>query len=276
MIERWNIHPSIPIGLGILVLAYALGAGPLRRRGRLGPPVDRLRAATFGLGIVSFFLALTGPIHDLSDSYLFSVHMLQHLIITLVAPPLVLLGTPGWMIRPLLRLRAVNGVFRLLTRAPVAYILFSGMLAVWHVPRFYGETLIDLPTHIFEHLLFIAAAFIAWWPVLSPIGEMRLRPPLQVFYLILLTLPMKGLGAALTMQGDVLYPAYALAPRVYGISPMEDQKIGGLLMWLPSGSVLWGAAAIVFYRWWRKDQETEAAETQARERSAEASAVKPA
>lgn len=274
MIERWSIHPSIPIGLGILVLAYMLGVGPLRGRYRLGPPVDRLQAVTFGLGILTFFLALTGPIHDLSDSYLFTVHMLQHLIITLIAPPLVLLGTPDWLVRPLLGPPVVNRAFRFLTRAPVAYLLFSGMLAVWHVPRFYGETLIDLPTHIFEHLLFIATAFLAWWPVLSPIREMRLRPPLQVFYLILLTLPMKGLGAALTMQGDILYPAYALAPRVYGISPMEDQRLGGLLMWLPSGSILWGAAGIVFYRWWRADQETDAAEARARE--AEASAAKPA
>ena len=276
MIERWSVHPSIPIGLGVLVLVWGLGIGPLRRRYGLGPPVDGLRKATFGLGIATFFLALTGPIHDLSDSYLFLVHMLQHLVITLIAPPLILLGTPDWLVRPLLRLPALGRAIRFLTRAPVAYLLYTGTLAVWHVPRFYGETLIDLPTHIFEHVLFIVTAFLAWWPVLSPIREMRLRPPLQVFYLILLTLPMKGLGAALTMQGDVLYPAYALAPRVYGISPMEDQRIGGLLMWLPSGSVLWGAAAIVFYRWWRGEQVSEEAAADAREAEAKASAVKPA
>jgi len=272
MIERWSVHPSIPIGLGILLLLYWLGVDPLRRRYRLGPPVDRLQAGTFGFGIATFFLALTGPIHDLSDSYLFLVHMLQHLAITLIAPPLILLGTPEWLLRPLIRPAGVYRVVRFLTRAPVAYVIFNGTLAVWHVPRFYGETLIDLPTHIFEHFLFIATAFLVWWPVLSPIREMRLRPPLQVFYLILLTLPMKGLGAALTMQGDVLYPAYALAPRVYGISPMDDQRIGGLLMWLPSGSVLWGAAAIVFYRWWRSEQVAEDAEAGAREAKAKSSA----
>ncbi len=275
MIERWSVHPSIPIGLGILVLLYGLGVGPLRRRYRLGPPVDRLQAVTFGFGIATFFLALTGPIHDLSDSYLFLVHMLQHLLITLVAPPLILVGTPDWLVRPLLRPPAVARVFRFLTRAPVAYLIFNGMLVIWHVPRFYGETLIDLPTHILEHLLFIATAFLVWWPVLSPIREMRLRPPLQVLYLILLTLPMKGLGAALTLQGDILYPAYALAPRVFGISPMEDQRIGGLLMWLPSGSVLWGAAAIVFYRWWRSEQAPEE-DAGTRHAETETSAVKPA
>jgi putative membrane protein len=110
---------------------------------------------------------------------------------------------------------------------------------------------------------------------MSPIREMRLRPPLQVFYLILLTLPMKGLGAALTMQGDILYPAYALAPRVYGIGPMEDQRIGGLLMWLPSGSVLWGAAAIVFYRWWRREQDSEDAALLAPEAEVKASGARP-
>ena len=261
MIERWNIHPSIPIGLAVLCAAYILAAGPLRRRFPPGPPLDGLRAWTFGLGIAVFFLALTGPIHDLSDSYLFSVHMIQHLIITLVAPPLILMGTPDWMVRPLVARRGVWPVFRFLTRAPIAFVIPSLTLAIWHAPPLYSATLMDLPTHIFEHLLFISTAFLMWWPVLSPMREMRLKPAQQMLYLVLLTLPMKALGAALTMQNDVLYPAYALAPRVYGISPMDDQKLGGLLMWLPSGSVLWGAAAIIFFRWWNADQRAQAPTT---------------
>jgi putative membrane protein len=258
MIERWSVHPSIPIGLAILALAYAAGIARLARREGSVPRIYRLQAATFALGLVIFFLALTGPIHDLSDSYLFSAHMVQHLIVTLVAPPLVLLGTPGWLLEPLLRPPAVRGVVRFLTRAPVAFVLFSVTLAVWHLPVLYNATLLLLEVHIFEHLLFIGTAFIAWWPVLSPIREMRLRPLLQVLYLILLTLPMKGLGALLTLSDELLFPAYALAPRVFGIDAFEDQRIGGLLMWVPAGFILWGAATIVFFRWWFSEERSEA------------------
>jgi putative membrane protein len=254
MIERWSIHPSIPIGLAILCGAYALAAGPLRRRyGWSKWPPDGVQVATFSLGLLVFFLALTGPIHDLSDSYLFSVHMVQHLIITVIAPPLVLLGVPGWMIRAPLRWPIVGRLTRFLTRAPVAFLLFNLTLAIWHIPSLYNNTLLVLRVHILEHLLFIATAFLAWWPILSPIPEMRLRPPLQVLYLVLLTLPMKALGALITMAGGVLYPAYALAPRVFGLGAYDDQKLGGIIMWVPSGFLFWTAAAIVFYRWWRSE-----------------------
>jgi putative membrane protein len=254
MIERWSVHPSIPIGLGILALIYTLGIMRIGRRDGAVPRIDRLQTATFALGLVIFFLALTGPIHDLSDSYLFSAHMVQHLIVTLVAPPLTLLGTPEWLMRPLLRPPAVRKIVRFVTRGPVAFVLFSGTLAVWHLPALYNATLLLLEVHIFEHVLFITTAFIAWWPVLSPIREMRLRPPLQLLYLILLTLPMKGLGALLTLSDELLFPAYALAPRVFGIDVFEDQRIGGLLMWVPAGFILWGAAAIVFFRWWLSEE----------------------
>ncbi|OGP86631.1 MAG: hypothetical protein A2Y95_04380 [Deltaproteobacteria bacterium RBG_13_65_10] len=258
MIERWSIHPSIPIGLTILAGAYALAAGPLRRRyGWSEWPPDALQVATFSLGLLVFFLALTGPIHDLSDSYLFTAHMVQHLIITLIAPPLILLGTPDWMIRPILRRRILGGLARTLTRAPVAFLVYNLTLAFWHLPALYNETLLLLRVHILEHLLFIVTAFLVWWPVLSPVPEMRLRVPMQVLYLVLLTLPMKALGALLTMADDVLYPAYALAPRVFGLGAFEDQKLGGVLMWEPSGFLFWAAAGIVFYRWWQSEHRAE-------------------
>ena len=258
MFESWNVHLSIPVGLGLVATAYAAGVGPIRRRFCLAAAVEPLDVITFGTALVILFLVLTGPIHDLSDSYLFSAHMVQHLVLTLVVPPLLLVGTPAWLVRPLLRPPAVHATVRFLTRAPVAFTLFTLTLGLWHLPGLYNATLLLLEVHIFEHLLFIGTAIIAWWPVLSPLPEMRLRPPARVFYLILLTLPMKGIGALLTLADDVLYPAYALAPRVFGLGPFEDQRLGGLLMWLPAGFILWGAAAIVFFQWWTREQEPQA------------------
>lgn len=269
LFESWNVHASIPVGLGLVAIAYATGIGPIRRRFRLAAAVEPLDVITFGTALVILFLVLTGPIHDLSDSYLFSAHMVQHLVITLIVPPLLLVGTPAWLVRPLLRPPAVHAAVRFLTRAPVAFTLFTLTLGLWHLPALYNATLLLLEVHIFEHLLFIATAIIAWWPVLSPLPEMRLRPPARVFYLILLTLPMKGIGALLTLADEVLYPAYALAPRVFGLGPFEDQRLGGLLMWLPAGLILWGAAAVIFFRWWETEQGP-------RVRAGESSASTPA
>lgn len=257
MIENWSIHPSIPLGLGLIGLAYALAVGPLRRRLAPATPADPVQAATFGAGLLILFLALTGPIHDLSDSYLFSAHMVQHLIITLVAPPLLLAGVPAWLARRILGPPPVYRIVRFLSRAPVAFVIFNLVLAVWHLPRLYNSTLVLLDVHILEHLLFMGTAFIMWMPVLSPLPELRLRPPVQVLYLILLTFPMKGIGALLTMADDILYPAYALAPRAFGIDAFSDQRLGGLLMWLPAGFILWGGATIVFLRWWMEGQRKE-------------------
>ena len=257
LFESWNVHLSIPIGLGLVAIAYAIGIGPIRRRFRLATAVEPLDVITFGTALVILFLVLTGPIHDLSDSYLFSAHMVQHLIITLVVPPLLLAGTPEWLIRPLVRPPAVYAAVRFLSRAPVAFVIFTLTLGLWHLPAFYNATLLLIEVHIFEHLLFIGTAIVMWLPLLSPLPELRLRPPAQVFYLILLTLPLKGIGALLTLADDLLYPAYALAPRVFGLGPFEDQRLGGLLMWVPAGFILWGAAGIVFFRWWKTEEGPE-------------------
>lgn len=259
MIQSWNVHPSIPLGLGLIALAYGLGVGPLRRRIDPAARIEPIQVWTFASSLLVFFLALTGPIHDLSDSYLFSAHMVQHLILTLVAPPLLLAGIPEWLARRIVRPPRIYRVVRFLTRAPVAFLIYNLVLVIWHLPRLYNATLIFLDIHILEHLLFIGTALLAWMPVLSPLPELRLRPMAQVLYLILLTFPMKGIGAILTMADDILYPAYALAPRVFGIDAFADQRIGGLLMWLPAGFILWGGAAVIFLRWWlseaKRDRE---------------------
>ncbi|MDP3937163.1 MAG: cytochrome c oxidase assembly protein [Deltaproteobacteria bacterium] len=257
MIEGWSVHPSIPLGLGLIALLYGIGVGPLRRRLDPAARIEPLQIVTFAAGLLVFFLALTGPIHDLSDSYLFSAHMVQHLIITLVAPPLLLAATPEWLARGLLRPPAVYGMVRFLTRAPVAYLIYNFVLALWHLPRLYNSTLVLLEVHILEHVLFIGTAFLMWMPVLSPLPELRLRPIVQVLYLILLTFPMKGIGALLTMSDSILYPAYALAPRAFGLDAFSDQRIGGLLMWLPAGLILWGGAAIVFLSWWAREHRSD-------------------
>src|SRR5918997_6996408 len=108
----WSLHPSVLLGTGLLGALYFYGIGPLRRRLDLGPPASPWQILSFCAALLVLLLSLNGPVHDLSDYYLFSVHMLQHLVLTLLFPPLLLMGIPGWLLRPLFRRAAVLALAR--------------------------------------------------------------------------------------------------------------------------------------------------------------------
>jgi putative membrane protein len=258
---EWSVHPSIPFGVGVLLALYALAVGPLREARALGPAVPVEQWLSFVTGAVVLFVALTGPVHDLSDSYLFSAHMIQHLLITLLAPPLLLIGTPGWLVRFLVRPAPVHRVALFLGHPLVAFIAWNGTLLLWHLPPLYNATLVDLDVHIFEHLMFIATAMMAWWPTLAPARELRAPMVFQLIYLLLLPIPMKVLGMMLTFSTGVLYPSYAIAPRIWDISPTIDQQIGGIIMWVPAGFVIWINLAAHFFRWYRESARQDRGET---------------
>jgi len=258
---EWSVHPSIPFGVGALLALYALAVGPLREARDLGPPVPFEQWLSFVTGAVVLFVALTGPVHDLSDSYLFSAHMIQHLMITLLAPPLLLIGTPGWLVRYLVRPAPVHRVAGFLGHPTVAFLAWNGTLLAWHLPPLYNATLVDLDVHIFEHVLFIVTATMAWWPTLAPARELRAPMVFQLIYLLLLPIPMKVLGMMLTFSTGVLYPAYAIAPRIWDISPTVDQQIGGIIMWVPAGFVIWINLAAHFFRWYRESARRDRGET---------------
>jgi putative membrane protein len=257
----WSIHSSIPIGIACLLGVYGLAAGPLRERYDLGPAVEWEQWAAFVTGCAVLFLALTGPIHDLSDSYLFTAHMVQHLILVLLVPPLLLIGTPAWLVRVILRPRWLKQIVRTLGSALIAFLIFSFTLAIWHLPLLYNATLLRMETHILEHLLFIATAMIGWWPVLAPAKELRSQIAVQLIYLLLLPFPMKVIGIFITLSDTVLYPTYAIAPRIWGIDPLLDQQIGGIIMWVPAGLVFWITLAAHFFRWYAESQKQEGYET---------------
>jgi len=237
----WHVPPSVLVGL------LALAAGHWRLTS--GTSGQRRRRLWFLSGLGVLFFALTGPVHELSDHYLFSGHMVQHLLLTVLAPPLLILGTTAAAVRDALKIRRVQAVAGVLVRPVVAGGLFTAALLVWHLPGPYELTMRHHGLHIVEHLSFMTTAVIAWWPVLSPLPEHRLHPGLQMIYLFLLGLPMKLVGALITFSGSVLVPFYAAAPRVTSLTPLADQQLGGLIMWVPGGFTFWVAIAVVFFRW---------------------------
>lgn len=243
----FTVHPSTVVGLALLGALYWWRA---RQGARAGEHVKRSQSALFVSALVVMFLSLNGWIHDLSDSYLFSAHMVQHLLLALVVAPFLIMGTPGWMLRPVMRVRAVAAIAKRVTHPLIAYGFFNVVVAAWHLPVLYNAAMADHDIHITQHLMFMVASVLMWWPILSPMPELpRLSYPLQMLYLFLITIPMSIISIYITYADQMLYPAYASAPRLWGLSPMQDQLLGGLIMWIPGGLFFFAVISVIFYRW---------------------------
>ena len=250
----WSLHPSVLLGTGILGALYFYGIGPWRRRRGL-PAAPGWRVACFAGALLVLLGSLNGPMHDLSGYYLFSVHMVQHLLLTLLFPPLLLLGMPGWLLQPLVRPPAVRRVARVLTHPVVAAGVFTVTIAVWHLAPYYDLMMRNHDVHILTHLMFMVTATLLWWPVISPIPELpRLGYGLGMLYLFLVGIPMQLVAAMITLTDSVLYPWYAAAPRTWNLTPLEDQQLGGLLMWVPGNLWMFLAIGVLFFVWARESE----------------------
>ncbi|HZS79234.1 MAG TPA: cytochrome c oxidase assembly protein [Ktedonobacteraceae bacterium] len=257
-LTQWNWEPSIVIGTALIVGLYLYAIGPFRRRHGF-EPARRGQVFAFLLGLCIMFLALVSPLDELGDSYLFSAHMVQHLCLTIVGPPLLLIGTPEWFVEPVLRNKTVYVIARALTYPAVAFFLYNADFWLWHAPVLYDATLENSGIHILEHLTFIIFGILNWWPIFSPSKTLpRLSIGGQVLYLFLSGMPTVLLGAGLTFFPP-LYTPYISAPRAWGISPAVDQQLGGLIMWIPGNIAYIVIMSVLFLRWMQKKEAEQAA-----------------
>src|SRR5436309_13044188 len=254
---RGEVHLDVLLGVVLLAAAYTWAAVASRRPAPLGPPL------AFFAGCAALLAALNGPLHDLSDYYLFSAHMVQHLVLTLVVAPLLLAGTPGWMLdrllAPLLRRPLGRGAVRL-TRPVPALALYAAALIAWHLPGPYTTALEIHGWHIVEHLVMLATAVLAWWPVASASTlAPRLHYGAQILYLFAFGMPMTVVAAMITGAEQVFYPFYAAAPRLWDLTPLADQRLGGVIMWVPAALIPLAAFTVVFFRWVAAEADEDAA-----------------
>jgi putative membrane protein len=250
---RWSIHPSTVLGIAALGALYIWAGKALHQR----PSITQ--QSFFLSGLLVMFASLNGPIHDLSDDYLFSAHMVQHLLLTLALPPLLLAGVPGWMLRPVLSRPRIRPIAYFLTRARSCFVVFNLVLAGWHLPQFYNAAMANHNLHILEHLMFMAAAVLMWWPLLSQLPEFpRLAYPGQMLYSFLLSIPMSIVAIYIAMADHVLYPAYSATPRVLSLTPLEDQLLGALIMWIPGGLIFTIIMTVVFFKWNARGEDSTA------------------
>jgi len=248
ILRAWDPDLSVLIGCAALLAAYGYA-----HRG------DFSRAKWFVAGVAVMLFALISPLDVLGDEYLFSAHMLQHLLLELVVPPLLLLGiTPrfAWMV---LEYRALGRIERGLGNPLVAWTLGMATLALWHLPWLFDTALGNEYVHIVEHLCFMVTATIFWWPILAPLPQCRISPLwVQVYLLggamansllgIWLTFAPAGLYAPYLHPADSLHVA-ALLRGGWGLTPALDQQVGGLLMWVGGGFVFLAVMVVLFLRW---------------------------
>ena len=252
-------HPHYDVWAVVLLLA----AGYVAALRRWGPqhtspgerPATRGQVASFLLGVATLWVAADWPVHELAEERLLSVHMVQHLLMSLVAPALLLAGTPGWLLRSLLRPRWLLAVVRQLARPVPALLIFNAWIATSHWPALVELSLRSEAVHFGVHAVLVGTALLMWMPVLSPIVEIpRLRYPGQMLYLFAQSIVPTVPASFLTFADSPLYPFYGLAGRLFGIDAVTDQRIAGLIMKLLGGLILWGFIAVLFFRWHRDEE----------------------
>jgi len=249
----WHPHIDVWLLVGGLLVAYFWA---LRRLGpRYVEPFEfsatRRQKTWFVLGCVSIFIAADWPLHDLAERYLYSAHMVQHMLLTLVAVPLLMLGTPAWLWRVILRPRALMAVARALTRPLVALIIFNGILVFTHWPLIVTATVQHHLLHFGAHVLLFFSAMVMWTPVLSPIIELpRLSYPGRILFLFLQSLVPTIPASFLTFGDKPLYHVYEAFPRLWGISAHTDQLVAGLIMKIVGAAILWSVIGVMFFRWY--------------------------
>ena len=253
----WRINHDVLIGLLLLEGLYLMALGPVSRyfSYKDSSAATKWQVTAFTIGVGLFFIADNGPLHDLSEQFLFSAHMTQHVLLTLIVPPLLLIGLPRGFIKPFLRIKGFLLVARFLTRPIIAFALFNAIFAVWHLPRLYGATLDVHAVHIFEHLLFISTSVVMWFPILSPFPEIpRPRRIVQMLYLFMLPIAQLVVFAPITFSNTVIYSFYAEAPRLWDSVPLLDQQLGGAIMKVASSIIFLIFLAVVFFKWFNESE----------------------
>lgn len=252
----WSWEPTVLLGLAALVAVYVLA----ERQGMLNETDDvspwfgsaRYRRWFFAAGVLTGFVALVSPIDTGGDEYLFSLHMVQHLLLMMVAPPLCLLGIAGICVPLTGPPGPWRRAWRVLVHPWPATLIFSAVLLVWHIPALYDATLTTEPIHVVEHLSFIAVGVIFWWPIVDPMrGHNQQRwvtPFTKITMLVASGIPPTVLGLIFTVAPRAFYDFYARAPRLWGLSPVADQQIAGVVMFGAGNLIYFIAVVAVFWR----------------------------
>jgi cytochrome c oxidase assembly factor CtaG len=263
--SAWNWNPAIVLPLVLVAYVYGAGVRRVWSRSARGRGVRQWEALSFASGWIALVFALISPLHALGSA-LFSAHMTQHELMMVVAAPLLVIGRPfvacawglprSWrrQVRVVMGANGLRDLWQLMSAPAVATIAHAVAVGVWHVPGPYQATLTSGVAHGLQHLAFFWTAVLFWWVILRPRRASRGQ---AVIYLFVTTLWTGALGALLAFAPELWYPQYAATTGAWGLTPLEDQQLGGIIMWIPGG-VSYLVAALALLALWLTESERRA------------------
>ncbi len=259
---NWNPLPSL-----LLLIAAYLYLNGLSNWARPSHPISRWQKASFFTGLFVIFIALQSPLDNLGE-HLLSFHQLQHFLLRMLGPLLVLLGAPltpvlrglpPWvlqgLVRPTVRHSLARAIYDKLTNPVISVGIFMGVLYLWQFPGGLNLALRNEFVHALMHITMLSSGFIFYWAVIDPKPHRsRVHYGVRVLYLGLIVLPNTILGAVITFSKGIIYTGYEDVYRPFGMSALTDQQLGGLLLWVPGDMMSILVAGIVMIMWYEREE----------------------
>jgi putative membrane protein len=250
-VDPWRFQAHVEVWLLMIAIigsyVYAIKViGP--RVVTNGPVVTRRQIQSFTAGALIMWIASDWPMHDIAEEYLYSVHMLQHMMLSYFVPPLMLLATPKWLFDAVFGSGRGYRAIKFLSRAPVAGLLFNVMVMVAHIPDVVNRSVSNGPLHYSLHILLVVTSLLMWMPVCGPEKPFRLQYGGMMIFLFLMSVIPTVPAAWLTFAEGSVYKHYDIPVRVWGLSVTTDQQLAGAVMKSAGSLFLWSIIVVIFFR----------------------------
>ncbi len=247
---RFQANPEVYVLVAFLIGAYVYS---IRVIGPRAVPageqiVSRQNIGCFAGAMALLFAASTWPIHQIGENYLYSVHMLQHMMLSYFMPPLVLLATPTWLMRILVGTGRMYRVVKFMTKPVVAAVVFNLAVMVTHIPPVVNASVQSGPLHYSLHTLLVLTALLMWMPVVGPFHELRISDATKPIYLFLQSVVPTVPAGWLTFAEGVVYKHYDQPVRVWNLTPTDDQQLAGAIMKIGGSIFLWSLVVFYFFK----------------------------
>lgn len=257
---HWHTEPLLLITLLGVGWLYALAVGPCRSRICHAAKFPLRPCILFYSGLTITYLAVGSPLDQIGEQFLFSAHMLQHMLLIYCASTLFIYGTPAWLIDWLLKPVAITRTMRVLTHPACGGLLFTFVYTIWHVPALYEAALQDKRIHILEHWTMFSLGLIMLWPYLTNSSLVPRRSyGVRMVAIFLLMVGQLPVFAFLSFAGEAIYPTYEWAPRIIDLDPLNDQILGGIIMKVVNMGFSLTILGISFYHWAKSEEKDDPA-----------------
>jgi putative membrane protein len=246
---RFQAHPEVWVLVLFVVCAYIYAVrviGPLVVK--TGPIITTKQRNAFIAAVLLLWLGSDWPVHDLSEEYLYSMHMFQHMVLSYFMPPLVLLAIPKWMFDAVFGSTRARTAINWLAKPVIAGVAFNVVVMITHIPALVNQSVTNGPLHYSLHILLVVTALLVWLPICGPDKQKQLKPGGKMIYLFLMSVVPTVPAAWLTFAEGAVYKHYDIAVRVWGLSVTTDQQIAGAIMKTGGAIFLWSIVVFLFFK----------------------------